>query len=272
MEPRKYKITFLADSNPTTGGSNLREKGSVFDVVLDRPMIIPRKADNISLVVKNASIWWTVPNIGPDLGNNVFIYTKNNIEYRLELGEGLYSLTDLDETISLELQAQSEGAITADEIRFEPVTAENKVAIILTEDGASVDFTQENSLRFILGFEAEVLTKTNAGADEVFIGENVAAFNTISYFLIACPTLLSRGLNFNSSYRGIMARVPIDVSPGSLINYDPRQSYAISANELAGGDFTRLTFQLLDNSFNMVNTLGEYWSVLFEITYEIPIV
>jgi hypothetical protein len=266
----KYNLTFLVDSNPDSGSSNLRENGSVFDVPMNPPLIIPRNAHNIYLEVKNATVWWSVPNVSELIGNNMFKLRYQGITVQFPIPTGLYSYSDLSVQLQVLISNYSNGAIPEDVIELVALIAENKIAIKINYADVDIDFTIADSVRTLIGFEAQIISVGVAATVPVnIVAENIAEFNSINYFLISAPSLVSRGLNFNSVYKSIIARVPINVSPNSQIQYDPRQTYRIPANELAGCDYSNLTFRLTDDKGLPVDTRTEYWSCLFIIHYEV---
>ncbi len=151
-----------------------------------------------------------------------------------------------------------------------------KVVIRFNYATTQIDFrdaTSSTNFRELLGFESELVPSAGLTTGvEFVVAENIAQFNNIEYFLIKCPTLCSRGLNFNSIYSGIIARVLIDdVAPNSQIAFDPRQTYKIPCNEISGGDFTQISFILADNNDNIIDTRGEKWSVLFQLHYQVHV-
>lgn len=268
---KRSNITLLIDSNPATGSQNLRNNGSTFDVVMVPNLKLPTDAENIYLEVKNATVWWSVPNVSANIGNNRFKITYNAVDYEFTIPDGLYSYSDLSLQIQVQVNNISAGVVPADVISLVVLNAENKIGIKFNYINTSVDFTIVNSVRGILGFNAEVVS-SGGTVPVVQVAQNIANFNTINYFLVSAPTLLSSGLSFNSIYNSIIARIPINVPPNSQIQYDPRQTYKISANELAGINLSALTFNLTDDSGRFVDTRGEYWSVMFTIHYENKVV
>jgi hypothetical protein len=145
--------------------------------------------------------------------------------------------------------------------------ATQKTILTFLNAGDQVDFTQANSVREILGFNSRVVTSASAGFNE--FSDSTAAFNRVNSYLIK-STLVSQGLNINNIGAGVIASVPITVSPGSQINYQPRNPIPIDASELVGQSKNVFTFSLLDQSLRPAPTAGEMynfvvifrWSVL----------
>lgn len=274
-------LTFLASSRSANPNVEVRNQGASFDITLDRPIIIPEHAKDIYLEVKNATIWWSVPNIVEgvnniltikfDRGGGAFLET-----FTLEIPTGLYDVTNLSNKIAqlindLNVDGALMPQIPLDLLKLLSDSAENKIVIEFNYPDTQLDFTVGKSINVILGFNERLVP---AGGVTLIVpdfetGDVIAAFNTIDYFLISCPSLANYGLNFNSVYNSLIARVLIDVAPNSQINYDPRQTYLINVDSIAGNVFHALTFNLLDDKGNLVNTRGEEWSVLFTIRYNL---
>lgn len=262
---KKYNYTLLVSSNPATGAINISDDGSTFSVEMDRPLHIPKEASNIYVEVLNAEIWWNIPNIKIGV-NDQFKITHLAVDYTITIPQGLYDVNTLNAKLNV-LIFNATGV--EDLIELIPDTSESKIIIQYNFATTQVDFTIANSLREILGFNSSLVPLVPTTGQQFEIAPNVANFNQVNYFLIKAPTLLSRGLNFNSVYSGIIARVLINVAPNSQILYDPQNAYKISANELAGIDLTTLNFVLTDDQNRNVETQGEFWSMIFYIHYEV---
>lgn len=274
-------LTFLASSRVDNPNVLVRNQGASFDITLDRPIIIPQNAKDIYLEVKNATIWWSVPNIEEGVNNILTLLFDrgggDGLEtFRLEIPTGLYDVTNLSNKIGqllndLNVDQALAPQIPLDLIKLLSDTSENKIVIEFNYVDTRIDFTVAKSINFILGFEERFVPEGGLTAivPDFETGDVIAAFNTVDYFLISCPSLANYGLNFNSVYNSIIARVLIDVPPNSQINYDPRQTYLINVDSIAGNILHALTFNLLDDKGNLVNTRGEEWSVLFTIRYKL---
>ena len=181
----KYNIPMLASSDPDSGAKNISSDGSTFQIILDRPLTIPQNAHNIYLEAKNATVWWTVPNIIKGL-NDKFYIEHLGTPYVTTIPEGLYGVTDLSNKISSLLFNLG---LPIDLIELLPDTAENKVVIQFNYAGTQIDFqdnTALNNFRELLGFDSKLVPVPATIASEFVTADNIAAFNTINYFLISC--------------------------------------------------------------------------------------
>lgn len=270
----KVDLTFLASSDPLAGSVNQSADGSSFRVELDRPLIIPYEAENVYIETKNATVWYTTPNIVENVNDQFAISYAPYLAGALQtftIPEGLYTVQTLSDKINLIAFNETGGGIPNDIIQIVPDSSENKVFILFNYVGTQVDFSITRNMKDILGYTSDLVPAVpTVVANEIVYAENRAAFNHINYYLITCPTLATRGLNFNSKYNHIIARVLIDNTPNTQITYDPRQTYKIACPDLKGSNFNQLIFSLTDDQNRLVNTAGEYWSVLFTLHYEVP--
>jgi hypothetical protein len=271
MIKREFDID--VSSNPANGSQNLSSDGSSFEVNYEGspPLALPLTAKNISVSVKNAEIWWTVPNVISGQ-NDAFRLTDTGAGSGTAFGpttinipQGLYDLSGLAQTIERELVSAGAASGT---ISFSADNATQKVEITANFVGITIDFTVTNSVRDILGFNSQVLGPT-AVAPTIWLADNVAAFNVVNYFLIH-GDVCDKGIPINSSYTNILAKVVIDVSPGSQIIHRPFRPSRCGASKLKGTTQTNFRYWLTDDQNRAVNTNNEYWSATLSVKYEIP--
>ena len=77
------------------------------------------------------------------------------------------------------------------------------------------------------------------------------------------------GVNTNGGCNGTLIAIPLQVSPGSQQVYVASYPILIPAQELAGRRLTSVTLRLTDEKGNSLNTLGETFSVCFDIQWKI---
>ncbi len=266
---QKKEITFIISSDVLNGATNKSADGSTFDVQLEQPLQIPANASNVTLEVQTATIWWTVPNI----------LTGVNDKFRLKeplvnagaftdviIPQGLYDLVGLAAAIEREIV---DAGYTAGMFTFSGDTATQKVVIAFNIANSEIDFTATETFRGILGFDSQVLANV-AVLGKTFLAENVANFNVLEYFLMTTD-LVDAGLRFNNTWNQIMARVYVDVAPGSQIVYTPQWPAKSGCNKLRGRAVQTMHFTLTDQNNNLVNTAGEDYSAEIVIKYDLPI-
>jgi len=266
------EISMIVSSDPNNGAVNRSSDGSYFEVQLQDGLKIPKDALNVNISVEEATIWWTVPNIITGENNKVYISGPDKLDllqnYVLTIEQGLYDLSGLNASIARELEAQDAKIDPEPLITLSPDEATQKVQLRFNYATVFIDFTQNDTPREILGFDSAVYTPVPTNP---ILAPNVAAFNTVNYFLIHSD-LTNKGIRFNNNYNQTIAQVLIDVPPGSQIVSKPFNPAKVNAQELSGATRTNLRFWLTDDNNNRINTNNEYWSARIVIHWLQPFV
>jgi hypothetical protein len=275
------EISLLVTSDPTQGAINRSADGSSFEIQLDEAIKIPKDAVNVNVSVEEATVWWVVPNIITGVNDTFYIFGDDNQAipvpqlFTVVIEQGLYDLAGLNNSLQSGLEAL--GARTVDAllnplplVSLSPDDATQKVLLRFNYTNVTVDFTQVDTPRDIMGFDSLVYGPY-VGAPLNILAPNSAAFNTVNYFLIASD-LVQKGIRFNNRYNQVISQVLIDVAPGSQIVNTPFNPAKSSAQELAGAKRTNLRFRLTDDQLRPVNTNGEYYTARVVIRYLRPVV
>ncbi len=259
-----HYITRDFSSDPNLGASNVSDLGSTFDVFLNPPINIPKIAKNIYIEPISATVWFNTPNIQEGI-NDQFKIKYQGTDHTITIPEGLYTVQNLSNKISILLF--NEG-LPEDLLMLIPDTSTDKLIIEFHYSLTQIDFTINNSLRDLLGFNDRNVPLLPTTEPIFEIADNVAEFNSVDYYYIKCQNLLSRGIATNSDFTGIIVKVPINVGVGEQIRYEPTKSIKIDASELSGVNLTKLTFQLTDNKNRSVPTRGQFFSIQLTIQYQ----
>lgn len=266
------ELNILASSDPDNGAANISADGSQFTVRLDDPISIPPDALNVTLDVEGATIWWTVPNIKTGINDKFYITTLNVGDvltpYVVTIPQGLYDLIGLSQAIQRELSNLGAKINPENSVTLGSDASTQKVEIRLPYLGTSIDFTPNDTFRVILGFDSAVIGPTVV-APAIVLADNVAAFDSISYFLLHTD-LVTQGIRINSEFSQTVAQVFIDEAPGSQVLFNPFNPARISVQELAGAKRSVMRFWLTDDKNNAVDTNGEYFSMRLSIRYLMP--
>lgn len=266
------EISMIVSSDPTNGATNISPDGSYFEVQLQDGLKVPKDALNVNISVEEATIWWSVPNIITGENDKLYITGPNTLNvvqnFVLTIPQGLYDLAGINEAMARELEAAGAKIDPEPLITFSPDEATQRVQMRFNYANVSIDFTQTDTPRVILGFAAQVYSPVPTNP---ILAPNVAAFNKVNYFLIHSD-LTNKGIRFNNNYNQTIGQVLIDVAPGSQIVSRPFNPAKINASELAGATRTNLRFWLTDDEDRRVNTNNEYWSARIVIHYLRPFV
>ena len=275
MSSVPYELTVLFSSDPAQGARPIGTDGSRFQIDMDTPLALGdpdnlgRRPTAVSLAVTRATVWNVSPNISPQDGfrNNELPIIAAGTPYLIVVPEGLYSLSALDGYLSSQFVNLG---LSATLIRIAGNDATQSSVLVFEAAGDSVDFrtvagggVSNSTLRAILGFNAALYTSPSAGYS--LQSPLPAAFNRVNSYLIS--TTAVNGLIVNSNSTGVLSQIPIDVSPGSQITYDPRNVIRVPCPELAYGGRQRWDFALLDQSGRPTPTGGEYWTFVLSIRY-----
>lgn len=254
-----YSIPLVLSSSVNNGATEKSEDGSTFTINLERPIIIPKEAKNCWIEIQSALVWNSVPNILTGV-NDKFYFTYNLTPYILTLEKGQYDLEYLN--IEINRQITSLG-LPNNLILFRGDSATSKVVIEYLDANITIDFTQTDTFRELLGFNSQILSSAIINFQK---GDTTARFNTINYFLIHSD-LVNLGLRYNTQYRQIVSEVLIDVPAGSQIISRPYNIPKIPAPELIGTKRRRINVWITDDLNNRVDTNGEDYSFRMTINY-----
>ena len=174
------EISMIVSSDPNNGASNVSSDGSYFEVQLQDGLKVPIDALNVNVSVEEATVWWSVPNIITGQNDKVYITGPDTLDvvqnYVLTIPQGLYDLAGINEAIARELEADGAKIDPEPLISLSPDEATQKVQLRFNYATVSIDFTQNNTPREILGFDNQVYTPV---PDNPLLAPNVAAFNQV---------------------------------------------------------------------------------------------
>lgn len=258
----KKKFSLFFNSDPASGSTNQSSDLSSFSVTLSQPISIPKTAIDCRMYLMQANVWWTIPNISASFGNNDFSFITGGNPYSFTIPDGLYSIADLNNFLGSQF---ANLGFSSSLILIGANYATSQSTLIFQNAADQVDFTTLNSVRTILGFDAGLITSTIAGFTAY--SQNPAQFNRVSSLLIT-SSMLSVGLPVNQFGLGIIGSIPINVAPGSQIQYSPSSNIAIDAKELIGSSKINFRFNLVDQNLRPAPTGGEFFNftVMFEYT------
>jgi hypothetical protein len=264
------EITLLVDSAPNSGAANISQEGDQFTVTLNEPIKIPSDALNVNLRAEESTVWWVVPNISAAIGNNKFYVDEGGVPFVLTIPDGLYDLVELNSTLARLLE--NAGATTAPNpvIALSSDDASQKVILRLNYVNVSVDFSQPDTPRDILGFNSQVVGPDLSAPVNIF-ADNTAQFNTIDYFLIHTD-LIQKGISVNGNYSQTISTVLIDVPPGSQIISSPRHPPVLDGQDLAGTSKKSFRVWITDQANRPIDTRGEPFTCRIKISYMKPFV
>jgi len=267
----EYKLPFLFNSSPAAGATNIAANGSSFEVLLDRPIVIPREAKNCFITVQNSTAWWNIYNIKLGINDKLDVEYDDGmivVNFTITVEPGLYDLEHLSTEIGRELLANS---VPQDLFVLVPDQATQKTVIQFNYSGVQLDTNIVQNFAELMGFDERLIP---LGAPTTGVqyekSDGIANFNTIDYLLIHSD-LVSRGMRINDKYQNVISQLLINVEPGSQITDSPFNPPEIPANELIGEKRKNLSFWITDQNNARVDTQGELFSVRLIIHYYLKI-
>ena len=217
----KYTQTYFFSSDPANEALNVSSDGRKFSVQLSAPISVPAGSRACELAVITGAIWNTTPTVGPGLGpagvdDNKFSYTTSVAPagtYSITFPTGQYSLTAIGQYLAT--QFKNNGHPT-NLFVLGGQEATGLASVTILTNGDTVRFEQVGTIGSILGFPAAAVTATSA--EQTIFGSTQAQLDRVNTYLISTD-LIQGGIPTNASATGLIAAIPINVRPGSLINY-----------------------------------------------------
>lgn len=266
------ELSFVVSSDETQGASNKSANGSYFEVQLQDGISIPKDALNITLSVEEALVWWTVSNINTGENDTLLIRGPDTSDvvqdFTVVIPQGLYDLSGLNQAVLRELENQDAKIDPSPLFTLTGDEPTSKVEVRINYDTVEINLTGTNTPRDILGFNSQVIGPF-AGAPETILGDNIASFNQINYFLLHSD-LTTSGIRLNNAYNQTISQILIDVAPGSQIVSKPFNPAKIGVQELAGTKKNLIRVWLTDDKNRRINTNGENFTARMVLRYMKP--
>lgn len=220
-----------------------------------RPLIQLDKNRKYEMALVNLETYYSFPNI--DSSNNNFRYSSDNgvTWVDINIPEGSYEIVDLSEYIQRIMQENGHYDAAAEKyyITLEPNNNTLK-SVLDIEPNYKVDFTTANSIRSVLGFNAQIYS---AGYNE---SENIV--NIISVNSLRVTSDIIGASYSNGSTENIIFSFFPSVGPGyKIIEVPVNLVYLpITVNTISS-----METRLVDQNGKLINLRGEELSIRFHI-------
>lgn len=199
---------------------------------------------NYLLGLADFETFMTIPNI--EDGCNKF-YVGNKI---ITIPEGSYEISDLETCIKMEISEQHP---------YEPISlileANPNTLKTLIKCSHPIDFTHDDSIGKLLGFNKKILTPNHRA-----ISDNVTAILKVNAICIDCNIVT--GSFYNGKPVHIVHQFFPSVSPGYKIVESPLPIlyFPVSVKTI-----NNITIRVLDQDYNLINFRGETITVRLHI-------
>lgn len=255
-----YHVPIVLTSSTLSGATNKSDNGSSFQVVLEKPIIIPSEARYCWIVCQSAEIWNTSPNIKTGVNDKLYLSDTTG-SLTITIPQGLYNITLLNEEINRQI---IESGRVSNSLVILGNNATQKTILEVIESGTQIDFTQSDTFRDILGFNSQIITTSTA--NEWVDADNIASFNAIDYFVLHTD-LVSHGLRINNKYSQAVSQVLIESPVGDQVLHQPDNPPEIPAMELIGQKKNTINVWLTDQDNARIDTAGENYAMRLVIYY-----
>ena len=221
----------------------------------------------------SANCVYCQPNVTP-LNNQLNYTTSDNVNHTITFETGLYSLSDINTTVSDFTNKAANGNDSA-LLFFEADESTSKIIVEFNDINTSKNCAAANSIMPMLGFPA---TSGVAGVIGNLLtvdgvkGSKQAQLNSLQTILVSCNIATDSYINGNMS--NVIATFSPNVGPFSNIYYEPVHPARIKVNA-SRIDYIKIT--LTDQDGNPLDFTGggdydvaEKWNITISISQHEP--
>lgn len=249
------RLTTLSINSATA--SRVDSTGSQITLYLNESIDLHNK--RVRLV--SSDIWYVFPNVTAAAGNNTIKFVYNAITYTLTLSDGLYSLTDIAETLNEYLIIQ--GINTTLDIKLVDDEATSLITMTITNTHAfSLDCNDVANLLFknYLGFTG-VLADAGGGT-VLFESTNRASLNSVNNIQVHVSFVGNNNFENETSGSTLLRTLPLNGPIGSRLHYEPLTERFVDCVSM---DCRNFIIELKDQNGNLLDMQGESFNLEFEI-------
>jgi len=306
MQKHRHSHVIKLSSDRALGAFNVSDGAGTFSVDLSREFIIPLNAENPQIHCHSALVWYSTPNVlnttgfefsftdrrqrigavdnAGDLMRNATLplFVNEDGEWvegtpeqhctvTIRPPTGLYTPSDIGRLV---INSQLVEAFDDDgfngAVSLTGEVSTGRVTVELNRRLTSLTITGPD-MRRLLGFPPGELAHNSANRSAVrFSGTDLAALRPSRYYYISC-SLADSGMQVptptSNGGQRIIARIPILVSPGTQIHYEPINPPEFSCASIVDHVLRQADVSLLDDRMNPVDTAGYDWSINLVVTY-----
>ena len=202
---------------------------------------------NYQVCLINASMWYSWYNINNE--NNKFKYYNGSTWKIIGIPPGAYNIVDIDSNLKHNMKQNGDWDTTNDKsyISITPNYNTSKSMVEL-QNGYKVNFTIDNSIRTILGFNSKIIENNGFHSSD-----NIVQITEVDTVQIHCDLITDSYINGTTS--SVIYVFTPSVPPGYLINIHPTQRFNISISKR--GLINNINFSLHDQNNNLINMNNE---------------
>lgn len=236
--------------NVSTSQLNSVNKTHDFNVIYTNLNLNPNK--NYVLGLKSYSMWYSWFNVSADNNNNTFRFSINGGATFIDavLEDGNYSLDDIQTKIN-NIVISNGGA--SGSISFQPNYNTLRVELSLATN-YQVDFSPNNSLYILLGFNQQVYTASFTSSPNI---PNIT--NSVDAVNINCSLLNSNNNFINNTPSQTLYQFVPQTSVGTNLSEQISQITFLPISN--SGSINSMRFFITDQNLNSLNLNGEHVSL-----------
>ena len=219
------------------------------------PPLQLKKGKQYEMALLNLETYYSFPNI--DSTNNNFKYSPDGGDnwFTVTVPEGSYEIRDIDAAIKQQMKTNNHYDSQDDEYYVSIAANSSTLKTILTLDNNyQVDFTLNNSMRHLLGFNSAIYTARYQESESVV---NIVSINSI----LVNIDIIS-GSYVNGRMQPVIYSFFPTVSPGyKIVERPPHLKYLPVTLET----ITNLRTYITDQDGNLLNLHGEVVTIRLDI-------
>lgn len=258
-------LPLFVGSAAELGATNVSAGRDRFDVQFKNSVYFPPEARNITLEVRNATIWWTVLNVEAGV-NDAFRFITDNplVTTDITIEPGLYDVSSLNSAVNAGLV---NAGLASGLITIVGDNATQKVILVFSALDQRVEWVA-TSFWELTGFNNGQFVPAAGFTTGPFSesAPNVANFSDVSNFLVH-TTLVQRGIPTGDQDFQMIASIPINVPPGSQQTYEPQNPVKLNTDQWRGQRFNQATFWITDQLNRSLDFNGEDFTLLVVFSY-----
>ena len=265
-----------------TATSLVTDNGSTATALIRPTINIPVDASSVRISLRSSFIWNNFTNISNTLGNKLRIrlVSPSTNFIVIQFPTGQYNLEDLQDAFLRESLTINAPWINNGESKLSFVADDPTQKIYITNTSTNAfefdfDVDQElnstgNTIWKQLGFnngqKVTIAASHTSGVETHTFAPNTAVLNTTNVIILRC-NMISKGIRDAGEFKGIIASVPINQPPGHLMVYEPEER-PINEQQLAGTSIYNIGITLTNEFGELINTPGNDWFVIINISYD----
>jgi hypothetical protein len=265
------------NSRPSSGALAVSADGSSFTVKWRDPIKLPQQS-NATISTLHAEFWNSFQNVSAAA---TLWLSDDATDQKIPIvfAPGSYGLDQINNTLQLQLAAQSSATQGTGQISFSGEEASGRLALVFPTDSSWRVWMGDPSftaLRDLMGFTAAqnylpgpTGTTFNDIKGKAYLAANRATLNQVSEIIVHSDIVQSANTTLNGRTNQALAAITPNVAIGSQRLWQPAVPIEIDVPGLEGAAVSQAHFWLTTQDGNTrVNTGGEDWGTTLLLSWD----